>query len=114
VARTVYLVPGDRPAEQAHQLRGTSFGRWEQGSLAIFTLYIDYPYFDRFGTPQSRDVTVLERYTPDADFARLDWEATVTDEATFSAPIVRLGHYSFEPGAVFEPSNCPLAESATP
>ena len=91
VERVVYLRPGDGPPSGQRSPLGASFGRWESGTLAIFTLYIDYPFFDSRGTRQSKDVTVLERYTPSADGQRLDYRVTVTDDATFTHPVVRAG-----------------------
>jgi hypothetical protein len=106
--RTIYLNPGAGPPVQAHSPKGVSFGRWEGAALAIFTTYISYPYFDDRGTPQSSVVTVLERYSPSADGARLDWEVTVTDAATFTSPVVRRGFMAFEPGEEIKPYHCTL------
>lgn len=108
--RTVYLRPGGGPPVQEPSPKGVSFGRWEGRTLAVFTLYIDYPYFDDLGTPQSKDVTVLERYTPSADETRLDFEVTVTDPATFNEPVVRRGYFAYEPGEAIKPYNCTLLE----
>jgi Family of unknown function (DUF6152) len=107
-ARTIYLAPGRGPAVQEPSPYGVSFGRWENESttLAVFTLYIDYPYFDELGTPQSAAVTVLERYTPSSDGSRLDWQVTVTDATMFSTPIVRRGHMAWEPGETIKPFDC--------
>jgi hypothetical protein len=90
-ARTVHMNPRNGPPTQEPSPLGVSFGRWEARTLAIFTTYIAYRYFDRVGTPQSAAVTVLERYTPNADGSRLEWKVTVTDAATFSAPVVMTG-----------------------
>ena len=100
VERVVYLEPRNGPPSGQRSPLGASFGRWERGgTLAIFTLYIDYPFFDAHGTPQSKNVTVLERYTPSADGQRLDYRVTVTDEATFTRPVVREGSMTFDPAA---------------
>jgi hypothetical protein len=99
--RVVYLRPGNGPPSGQRSPLGASFGRWEGSTLAIFTLYIDYPYFDARGTPQSKAVTVLERYTPSADGARLDYRVTVTDDATFTRPVVRHAFMTFDPAAKF-------------
>jgi hypothetical protein len=104
--RVIYMNPGSGPLSGQRSPRGASFGRWEGETLAIFTLYIDYPYFDALGTPQSAGVTVLERYTPSADGARLDWRVTVTDDATFTAPVVREGFMAFEPGVALGLHEC--------
>jgi hypothetical protein len=104
--RVVYMNPGAGPPGGRRSPHGTSFGRWEGETLAVFTLYIDYPYFDASGTPQSPAVSVLERYTPSDDGSRLDWRFTVTDDATFTEPVVREGFMAFEPGAAIEPDAC--------
>jgi hypothetical protein len=95
--RVVYMQPGGGPPSGRRSPLGASFGRWENGTLAIFTLYIDYPFFDARGTPQSKDVTVLERYTASADGRRLDYRVTVTDPATFTRPVVRERFMTFDP-----------------
>jgi hypothetical protein len=112
--RTIYMNPRRGPPNQEPSPHGVSFGRWEGHTLAVFTLYIDYPYFDALGTPQSAAVTVLERYTPSEDGTRLDWVTTVTDEATFTAPVVRNGFMAFEPGQTIEPYGCTLVGAAAP
>jgi hypothetical protein len=106
--RTIYLNPARGPPVQEPSPNGVSFGRFEGTTLAIFTTYVSYPYYDDLGTPQSGAVTVLERYTPTADETRLDWEVTITDPATFMTPVVRRGFMAFEPGEVIKPYNCAL------
>ena len=100
--RVVYLRPGSGPPSGQRSPLGASFGRWEGSTLAIFTLYVDYPFFDARGTPQSKDVTVLERYTPSADGQRLDYRVTVTDDATFTRPVVRAGFMTLDIAAMLE------------
>jgi hypothetical protein len=112
--RTIYMNPRNGPPSQEPSPYGVSFGRWEGTTLAIFTTYIRYPYFDDRGTPQSAAVTVLERYAPSADGSRLDWTVTVTDAATFTEPVVRKGFMAFEAGEQIKPYNCTLPERASP
>lgn len=107
-SRTIYLKPGAGPPSGGRSPSGTSFGRWEGKTLAIFTTYIDYPYSDDLGTPQSKDATVLERYTPSDDGTRLETEVTVTDPATYTEPLVRRGWMSFEPDETIKPYRCEL------
>jgi hypothetical protein len=102
VERVVYMQPNRGPPSGQRSPLGASFGRWENGTLAIFTLYIDYPFFDARGTPQSKDVTVLERYTASANGERLDYRVTVTDPVTFTRPVVRQGLMTFDPTAQIE------------
>jgi hypothetical protein len=106
IARTVYMDPRNRPAVQDPSPMGVSFGRWSGATLEIFTLYIDYPYFDRHGTPQSADVTVFERYTPDAAASRLEWEITVTDPRTWAVPVRTSGYSVTAAGEALEPPAC--------
>ena len=111
--RTIYMSPGGAPADHKYSPNGLSFGRWEGNTLAIFTTYINYPYSDDRGTPQSKDVAVLERYTPTEDGARLDTEVVVTDRATYTEPLVRRGWMSFEPDQTIKPYGCTLAGAPT-
>lgn len=108
--RTIYMRPGGGPPVQDDSPKGVSFGRWEGATLAILTTHIDYPFFDDLGTPQSRGVLVLERYTPSEDGKRLDWVVTVTDPDTFTKPVVKTGYMAYEPGEVIKPYNCTLLE----
>jgi len=110
--RTIYMTAGGGPPAREHSPNGSSFGRWEGNTLAVFTTYIDYPYSDDRGTPQSKDVTVLERYTPSADGARLETVVTVTDPATYTEPLVRRGWMAFEPDQEIKPYHCTLPEPA--
>jgi len=106
--RTIHMTPRNGSAAGEPSPKGESFGRWEDATLAIFTTHINYPYFDDLGTPQSTDVTVLERYTLNDAETRLDWEVTVTDPQTFTAPIERRGYLAYEPGEVIKAFNCTL------
>ena len=111
--RTIYMTPGDAPLVHEYSPNGLSFGRWEGNTLAIFTTYIDYPYSDDRGTPQTQNVGVLERYAPTEDGARLDTEVTVTDPTTYTEPLVRRGWMSFEPDQTIKPYECTLATTPT-
>jgi uncharacterized protein DUF6152 len=113
-SRTIYLKPGAGPPAGERSPSGTSFGRWEGKTLAIFTTYIDYPYSDDLGTPQSKDATVLERYTPSDDGTRLETEVTVTDPATYTEPLVRRGWMSFEPDESIKPYRCEVLAAPPP
>lgn len=92
--RTVHMgaAAGDAQRQPATHL-GYSIGRWEGRTLVIETTRIDWPYFDIRGTPQSKDVSVVERYTPSEDQSRLHVEIAVTDPATFSGRAVIEGDW---------------------
>jgi Family of unknown function (DUF6152) len=108
--RTVYMNPRNGPPTQDASPTGVSFGRWEGTTLAIFTTYLDAALFDATGTPLSRAATVLERYTPSADGRALVWHATVTDPATFTAPVVLEGAMAYAPGETIKPYECRVLE----
>jgi Family of unknown function (DUF6152) len=87
--RTIYMKPDGGLPRQERSPNGISLGRWDGKTLVIETTKIDYQYSDDLGTPQSKDVTVLERYTPSEDGTRLDTVVTVTDPATYTEPAKR-------------------------
>ncbi len=108
--RTIYMVPGSGPPVEEPSAKGVSFGRWEGETLAILTTNISYPFFDDVGTPQSGAVLVMERYTPDPAGTRLDWAVTVTDPENLSAPVLKTGYMSWEPGETIKPFDCTLLD----
>jgi hypothetical protein len=66
---------------------GVSVGRWEGTTLVVVTTRSTWGYFDSVGIPLSIDAVLVERFAPSADGARLDYRLTVTDAATFTAPV---------------------------
>ncbi|MDH3419955.1 MAG: DUF6152 family protein [Gammaproteobacteria bacterium] len=84
--RTVHMQERDDLNDQPASHLGYSVGRWEGTALVIETTKIDWPYFDTIGTPQSHAVHVTERYTPSADYSRLQVLFTIRDPATFNGP----------------------------
>ena len=92
--------PSNRPATPL----GYAVGRWEDNTLVVTTTRIDYPYMDEQGTPQSPAVEVVERFTLSADARSLDWEATVTDPGTLTAPVVAFTtRWEWIPGETIKP-----------
>jgi len=85
----VAMPPPGAPASRL----GYSVGRWESGELVVETSRIDWPWFDNAGTPQSPAVAIVERYALSDDQARLDFELTVIDATTFTAPAVMRGYW---------------------
>ena len=60
--------------------------------LVVETTRVNYPYFDREGTPQSDQVAFEERFTvvlaEGEEPARLDYRLTATDPVMFAEPLV--------------------------
>jgi hypothetical protein len=68
-------------------LLGYSVGRFDGGTLVVTTTKSSWGHFDSVGIPLSKDAVMVERFTPTADGARLDYVLTVTDPATFTMPV---------------------------
>lgn len=91
--RTIHMDRTEPPANEAASRLGYSVGRWDGGALVVTTTKVSWPYFDNNGTPQSPSVRIVERYTLGGDQGRLDFEMTITDAVTFTAPAVVRGHW---------------------
>lgn len=107
--RTIHLsnaVPQDTP----YSPLGYSVGRWEERSLVVTTTHISYPYFNRDGIPQSREVTVEERFSLSVDDGELGYQITVMDPQTFSEPVTGSKRWVWTPGVERQAYNCAFVE----
>jgi hypothetical protein len=88
---------------------GYSVGRFEGETLVVTTTKSSWGHFDSVGIPLSAAAVMVERFTPLADGSSLDYTLTVTDTATFTAPVelkkswiwrpeISLGAYECLPG----------------
>lgn len=112
---TERVIHMDRTAVPADALRsrlGYSVGRWDGGALVVTTSHVDWPFFDNAGTPQSGAVEIVERYMLRDDQARLSFQVTVTDAATFTAPAVIEGYW-LALGHAIDLYDCRLAGETT-
>ena len=66
---------------------GHSVGRWEGTTLVVTTTRSSWGHFDSVGIPLARDAVMVERFTPSADGARLDYSLMVTDAENFTSPV---------------------------
>lgn len=92
IERTIHMRSDANPEDVPASRLGYSTGRWEDGALIVHTSRVDWPYFDRAGTPQSDSVEILERFRLSEDQSRLNFDITITDPATFTRP-ARLSGY---------------------
>ena len=107
--RTIHM-SGNSDGQPSSPL-GYSVGRWEGNTLVIETDKINAPFFDDRGTPQTEAVTIVERFTLSADETRLDWLATLTDEATFTRPVEMPDlHWEWVPGEALKTYACTPAQ----
>lgn len=66
---------------------GYSIGRFEGATLVVTTTKSTWGHFDSVGIPLAADAVLVERFTPSADGARLDYALKVTDAANFTKPV---------------------------
>jgi len=94
--RTIHMNPSAvAPAE--HTLFGFSRGHWDGTTLVVETDHIAAGYFDHEGTPQSDQITTVERFIPNADYSRLDYTLTTTDPVNFERPFELKRYFVWKP-----------------
>jgi hypothetical protein len=103
--RTIHMNP-KAVAPAAHTLFGFSRGRWEGRTLVVETDHIAAGYFDHEGTPQSNQIKTVERFTPNADYSRLDYILTTTDPANFTKPFDLTRYFVWKPENRVHPYEC--------
>jgi hypothetical protein len=89
--RTIHMNPAAEPPAEPSQM-GFSRGRFEGETLVVETSGIRAQTFDPDGVPQSEQMRLVERFTPNADYTRLDYRLTVTDPVYFTETF-ELGRY---------------------
>jgi hypothetical protein len=95
---------GDRAA-QPFTIHGFSTGVWEGTTLVVTTTNLNAPNFS-FEITQSDQASLVERFTPSADGARLDYELVVTDPVTFTEPVHIDKYWISIPDQAFDAYNC--------
>ena len=86
---------------------GRSIGhREDENTLVVSTTDVDWPYFDTAGTPQSDQISFVERFTMTADRSRLDYDATATDPVMFTAPVELAYSWAWVPGETLQANDC--------
>jgi len=103
--RTIHMNPKDS-APTAHTLFGFSRGRWEGTTLVVETDHIAAGYFDHLGAPQSDQIKTVERFTPDADYSRLDYTLTTTDPVNFTRAFELKRYFVWKPESSVHPYQC--------
>ena len=105
MVRVIHIDDATDPQTQPTDSMGYSVGNWDGGTLVVETSRIAWPYFDGSGTPQSEDVSIVERFTISDDNSRLDYHITVTDPFTFTEPAI-ITRYWLALGETVEPFDC--------
>ena len=92
---------------------GYSVGHWEDKTLVVDTSRINWPYFDRAGAPQTRNVAINERFTVVQNGNRLDYVMTVNEPATLVKPFVWNAYFTWNPSEAVNRYECTLEEWAS-
>lgn len=111
--RIIHLGADEAPAGTLPTHIGYSVGHWDGGTLVVETTHVDWPYFDRDGTPQSNQVEFVERFTMTADERRLNYMLTAHDPVMFTDPIIVTNVFDWRPGNEVETSDCVLWDATT-
>lgn len=94
--------PSDPPT-----ILGDSTGRWEDDTLVVTTINIGWPFsFGQIGIPQSDTAELVERFTVGDEGARLRYEITSADPATYTEPLTLTKYYVWVPGLEIRPYEC--------
>ena len=110
IDRTIRMTDAGNGGDQPGTPLGFSTGRWEGNSLVVTTTDIDWGYFDDAGTPQSRQIQSVERFTLSEDESRLDYEVVIIDSETLLEPLVLRWHWDWVPGEALQAYGCTLVE----
>ena len=85
---------------------GFSRGHWEGDTLVVETGHIAAGYFDMEGSPQSNQISVVERFIPREDYNRLDYRITITDPVYFTESFDLTRYFIWSPANSVHPYEC--------
>jgi len=103
--RVIHMNPKAQPPAKPSQF-GFSRGRFEGRTLVVETDGLQSQTFDPDGVPQSEKMTLVERFTPNADYSRLDYRITVTDPVYFTRSFDLTRYFAWKPEMTVAPYNC--------
>lgn len=109
--RIVYMT--DNRPEPSLSNVGYSHGEWDGGTLVVYTSHIDWPTFDPYGTPQSDQMTFVERFWVAEDDSQLNYEITATDPVYLTGSIQLERAWMWQPGTVLVPFDCAAEVTAS-
>jgi hypothetical protein len=104
--RVIHMTTDATPQGKTPHRLGYSIGRWEDQTLVVTTVGINYGHFNQMGIPLSDDVEIEERFTPSDDGSRMDYKMRITDPATFAEPIELQKYWLYVPGVTVESYGC--------
>ena len=105
VRRVIHMAPSAAaPAE--HTQFGFSRGHWEGTTLVVATDHLREQTFDPDGVPQSEQMSLVERFVPNAAYERIDYRITVTDPTYFEKPFDLTRYFVWKPETTVHPYEC--------
>jgi hypothetical protein len=113
IRRVIQMNPNESAGPRARTSLGWSAGKWDGQTLVVTTTDIDWPYFQLYGlegVPQSAEMTIVERFTPNAAGTELTYDISATDPLTFLRTVTAEGYRTFrwQPGFELMPPDCVL------
>jgi hypothetical protein len=111
IDRVIHMDGAGTAQDHPYTPLGYSAGTWEGASLVITTTHIDWPYFQLYGlegVPQSREMVLVERFTPSENATVLQYDISATDPQTFTRTVSYESYVTFrwDPGLEFLPYDC--------
>ena len=104
--RAIHMDLAAAPLDPERSLLGFSTGRWEDDTLVVATVAVDFAHFDPNGTPQGSDPGFVERFRVSDDGSRLLYELTATDNEIFTEPVTVTRDWVWRPGEQVRPYEC--------
>jgi hypothetical protein len=95
-----------RASNTGATILGDSRGRWDGETLVVTTTNIGYRWFNGTGIPLGSGASLEERFTLNDDGSRLNYTMTITDSATFTAPVTLRKAWEWRPGEQVRPYEC--------
>ena len=90
----------------SYTLLGHSRGRWEGEALVVETDGIEASYLYSDGTPQSRSISLVERFEMSPDEQRLNYRIWITDPESFTETLEFSRYWVWQPDIRIQPYNC--------
>ena len=103
--RTIHMSAAAEPPAEPTQM-GFSRGHFEGETLVVETDHIRAQTFDPDGVPQSEQVRLVERFTPNADYSRLDYSISVTDPVYFTETFELSRYFVWKPEMTVQAYDC--------
>jgi hypothetical protein len=106
IQRVIHMEAEETHGEPEGSPVGYSTGRWDGDVLVVTTTHIDWPYYLNSGTPQSDQVSYIERFSLSNNEQTLNYSLTISDPVVFPEPFIIERTREWAPGVEIEPFNC--------